>query len=105
MIDFPPTVQFDLSDAIFLLQLQQLAILFPQLFDDFSSALPNYVGIPWTEFAAITRPQVFEASFDGSYLVLRLHFLHGELHIAALLAGGVLKLVNITKPLIHVAPG
>lgn len=60
--------------------------------------------MPWAAFEAITLPQLFEASFDGSYLVLRLHFLHGELHIAALLAEGILRLVNITKPAIHLAP-
>lgn len=102
MIDRPSTVQFDLTDATFLLQLQRLEILFPQLFSEFSDALPGFVGMPWGAFEAITHPQLFEASFDGSYIVLRLHFLHGELHIAALLAQGILKLVNITKPVIHV---
>jgi hypothetical protein len=104
LIDLPPTVQFDLGDATFLLQLQRLAILFPELFNEFSEALPNYVGMPWDAFEAITLPQLFEAAFDGLYLVLRLHFLHGELHIAALLAEGILKLVNITRPVIHVDP-
>lgn len=104
MIDRPPTVQLDLRDATFQLQLQRLAILFPQLFSEFSIALPSYVDMPWDTFELITRPRLFEAAFDGSYIVLRLHFLHGELHVAALLADGILKLVNITKPVIHLDP-
>jgi hypothetical protein len=73
-----------------LLQLSHLASLFPQLFEDFSDVLPQYAGMHWDDFAAITSPVFFEASFDSSYLLLRLHFLDGELHIVAQLSGGIL---------------
>jgi hypothetical protein len=102
LIELPTKVEFDLSDAQFLLQLSHLASLFPQLFEDFSDVLPQYAGMHWDDFAAITSPVFFEASFDSSYLVLRLHFLDGELHIVAQLSGGILKLVSIIQPIIHV---
>jgi hypothetical protein len=72
------------------------------LFEEFSALLPGYSGMPWDEFAEIALPEFFEASFDGTYLVLRLHFLNGELHVVAQLSDGILKLVSITKPIIHV---
>ncbi|WP_426175083.1 hypothetical protein [Massilia sp. TWR1-2-2] len=101
MIELPTTVEFDLSDAQFLLQLAHLASLFPQLFQEFSDVLPHYAAMHWDDFAAITTPEFFEASFDGSYLVLRLHFLDGELHIVAHLSGGIVKLVSIIQPIVH----
>jgi hypothetical protein len=102
LIDRPQTVQLDLRDAKFQLQLQRLATLFPQLFKEFSGVVPILIGMPWDDFEAITLPQVFEASFDGAYIVMRLHFADGKLHIAAFLADGILKLVKITKPVIHI---
>ncbi|MFC0131120.1 hypothetical protein CR105_04460 [Massilia eurypsychrophila] len=102
MIDRPAKVEFDLSDAQFLLQLAQLESISPRLFDEFSNALEDCAGMPWNDFTDITRPQIFEAAFDGAYVVLRLHFLHGELHVISQLSDDILKLVSITKPLIHV---
>jgi hypothetical protein len=101
LIDRPAKVEFDLSDPSFRLQLGQLKIHFPRLFQDFAAALPSYVGMSWEAFEAITRPALFEAAFDASYLVLRLHFLNGDLHIVAHLAEDILSLVSIHKPIIH----
>jgi hypothetical protein len=67
LIDRPATVEFDLSDAQFLLQLEHLESIAPQLFNEFSAVLPHFVGMPWDDFAHITLPKFFEASFDGSY--------------------------------------
>jgi hypothetical protein len=61
------------------------------LFREFSEALPSYVGMPWDVFEAITHFQLFDASFDGSYIALRLHLLHGELNFAGVLPEGTLK--------------
>ena len=101
MIDRPTTVEFDLSDPGFRLQLVQLKRHFPQLFQDFSAAVRNYEGMPWETFEAITCPEFIEAAFDDSYLILRLHYLHGEVHVLAHLATDILSLVRIQKPVIR----
>jgi hypothetical protein len=97
----PTTVRFDLSDPDFRVQLVELKRRFPELFREFSAAVRDYAGMPWAAFEALTFPDFIEAAFDGSYLVLRLYFLHGEMHVLAHLESEILSLVRIQKPILH----
>jgi hypothetical protein len=54
------------------------------------------------KFEAITSPEFIEAAFDASYHFLRLHFIHGEVHVLAHLANDILALVSIIKPVIRI---
>jgi hypothetical protein len=94
----PQYVAFDLSDEYFNLQLGRLADLFPLLFDQLAEALAYWTGKPWDEFTRSVPVRLYEAAFDGTYVIVKLCFLDDEVHLIAHLQNEVLYLVAIHKP-------